>query len=233
MKYKKGTFIVVPNKEYLKGKPAEMQTLFFWLCSYANDDGQCYPSRNRLAKDIGCTVKTIDKYMKLLIDYGLINKQTRKDGKENISNLYQIFTLGEENEDPTPSVIKDPTPSHPNDIVTVSIGTISNLTILQEDKLPVEAEEFYHSKELEKLQNSDNKYNKILALYFYRKNFNFENKLQFQTEYKRNIKVARELVGYNSKQIQATMEFCEEKWAGVWTLETVLKRINSVIANGI
>lgn len=122
--------------------------------------------------------------------------------------------------------------SVPQDTYTNTNNDTDNNTIIQEDKLP-EKEEFSHSKELEKLQNSDNKYNKILALYFYRKGFNFQNKLQFNTEYKRNIKVARELMGYNSKQIEDTMEFCEEKWSGVWTLETVLKRINSVIANGV
>lgn len=100
MKYTKGTFVVVPNKEYLKGKPSEMQTLYFWICSYANEDGQCFPSRTRLAKEVGCNVRTIDKYMKVLIDEGFIIKQIRKveGGKQNLSNIYTLMLLEENTE---------------------------------------------------------------------------------------------------------------------------------------
>lgn len=95
MKYKKGTFVVVPNKEYLSGKPSELQTIFFWLCDHADEEGVCFPSRRTLARESGCGLKTVDKYLTQLEQGGFIEKTYRfKPGSaENDSNLYQIMVV--------------------------------------------------------------------------------------------------------------------------------------------
>lgn len=130
MKYKKGTFVIVPNINTLENNPPELQTLFMWLCIYANEDGNCYPARKTLAKKCGVSVKTVDRYISKLIELKLIEKQVRKKigTKENISNLYQICiidtdTLGEELKSPhIASESLDPSD-------TDDTGTISNITI--------------------------------------------------------------------------------------------------------
>lgn len=140
MKYKKGTFVVIPNLDKLDGLKTEAQVLFMWICSYANDDGTCYPSRKSLSNKCGFTVKTVDKYMTVLIENGLISKTIRKkeNSNENISNLYQV-----ELPDTLPSVLESTYPreseggtgSHPNDPVTIPNINYTNLTILEDNKV--------------------------------------------------------------------------------------------------
>jgi len=95
MKYKTGTFNLIPNKEYLKGKPAEMQSIYFWIVDHANKDGQCFPGRNTIAKESGCGVRTVDKYLKQLEEEGFLTKTLRhkKDSKELSSNMYQLLLI--------------------------------------------------------------------------------------------------------------------------------------------
>jgi hypothetical protein len=135
MKYKKGTFVVVPNLEVLSGKPLEAQALFMWLCSYSNEDGVCFPSRKKLAQRCGFTVKTLDKYMKVLVSIGVVQKQIRKkEGtKENTSNLYQILINEEGSPLPDGNIdtCEDPTGSPQNNPVTISNSNYTNLTQLQ------------------------------------------------------------------------------------------------------
>jgi len=93
MKYIKGSFITVPNKTVLKGLLATSQALFMWICSYADEVGICFPSRKTLAEDLCVSLPTIDIHLKKLCEVGLIQKKTRKRGKENHTNLYQIILL--------------------------------------------------------------------------------------------------------------------------------------------
>lgn len=96
MKYEKRTFTITPNKEHLRGKPPEMLAVYFWICDRADEQGLCFPSRAKIADDCGIkSVRTIDKYIKELVDMGILVKTVRKTPgeMENTSNLYQIMLL--------------------------------------------------------------------------------------------------------------------------------------------
>ena len=95
MKYEKGTFVVVPNKEYLKGKPSELQTIYLWLVDMADENGGCFPTKKTIAKFTGCGHNTVDKYLAILEKDGLIEITPRyKSGKkENTSNYYQLLLV--------------------------------------------------------------------------------------------------------------------------------------------
>jgi hypothetical protein len=135
MKYQKGTFVVVPNKEHLKGKPSELQTLFFWLCEHADLEGICYPSRVTLAEEAGCGLKSVDKYLKQLVKMGLIEKTTRQkpNSNENTSNLYQVVVA----EMLPPSSKKATTPSSKKDPVTIPNTNEPLLTVIAAQELPL------------------------------------------------------------------------------------------------
>ena len=98
MKYEKGTFLVVPRHPEMKGKPSEMQAIYAWLCSYSDKDGYCYPSRTTLAKNAGCSVRTLDKYMQELVDCGFIVKEQRmmRGSKQKLSNAYYLQLVDKE-----------------------------------------------------------------------------------------------------------------------------------------
>lgn len=135
MKYQKGTFNVVPNKEYLKGKPSVLQAVYFWIVDHANAEGECFPKRRTLAKEAGCDVKTVDKYLKVLIEEDFLTKTTRikKGTKEFDSNLYQLLlkdnSLPSVENGITPSEQLGTTPSPENGAVTIPNVTQPNVTI--------------------------------------------------------------------------------------------------------
>lgn len=125
-KYKKGTFVIVPNLELLNGKPAVYQAIFMWLNKYADEDGICFPTRAKLATNVGSTKETVDKYIALMEEDGIITKTIRRKAgsKENTSNLYQINILDDENL--PPSEIKPATPSEIKPAETIS--SINSIT---------------------------------------------------------------------------------------------------------
>lgn len=95
MKYQKGSFITVPNSATLCGLHPAAQCLFMWLCHHANQYGQCYPSRRRLAELAGVSVDMVDKMTRLLVEKELIKKVARrKNDTHNQTNLYDIIIGG-------------------------------------------------------------------------------------------------------------------------------------------
>lgn len=91
MKYEKGSFIVVPNKNSLKGSGMAAQAVFLWICSYANKNGICIPARSTLARDIGITDDTVDAAIKKLCSRGLLSKIPRFMGSRQLTNAYQVL----------------------------------------------------------------------------------------------------------------------------------------------
>ena len=237
MKYKKGTFTLVPNINYLKGKSPFLQTLFMWICQHTDENGICYPSRERLAQECGCEIRSVDRHLKVLEEDGVIVKTKRKKlkSKENASNVYQIILLDKYNiKLDLKSLPSDSYNENEQDLNVVDPSdskatvTISNIT---KPNIPAKAEEipFIFKDALNKLKDSKWKPHKIIALLFSRKGWSFENKKQFDSNVSRFIKDAIALEGYTGQQISDTMDFCDEKYKDVdWKLSTVLKSIASV-----
>jgi hypothetical protein len=95
MKYKKGTFTTVPNKDVLRGLDPQTQVLFVWLCSYADEEGVCFPSISRLASDCGMTGRSVINKLRVLEEKGLVERTRRKkeNSNENAVNEYQIIIV--------------------------------------------------------------------------------------------------------------------------------------------
>lgn len=136
MLYSKGTFIVVPNITHLKGLPVGAQALFMWLCTYADDEGVCFPSRSLLAKNIGASTKSVDRHIETLEVVGLLEKSKRRRPGDvvNKSNLYQI--LIPEQVDKKAELVD--TSVHQqvdkNDPVTIPIYNYTQVTIQDENQ---------------------------------------------------------------------------------------------------
>jgi len=93
MKYEKGTFVTVPNIQALQILPPASQALFMWLCSYADADGSCFPSRALLAENLKCSVRAIDTHLAKLVEEGFIEKENRFKDNKKTSNAYQILLV--------------------------------------------------------------------------------------------------------------------------------------------
>ncbi len=143
MKYKKGTFMIIPNKEYLIRKPSEMQAIYFWLCNHSDENGICFPKKQTIAEEAGCSHNTVDKYLSKLVEDGFISITRRKknNSMENTSNSYQLLiienipkmvVLPELVERP-PKIGMTPPPNNGSETVS-SINSI-HLTVKEEPKI--------------------------------------------------------------------------------------------------
>lgn len=89
-KYKKGSFITVPNQTSIFGIDPKAQCLYMWLCFHSNQDGECFPSRKLLSEESGMSIASVKRSLKTLTDRKILSVKNRKNGKENITNLYSI-----------------------------------------------------------------------------------------------------------------------------------------------
>lgn len=90
MKYKKGTFITVPNRDVLYGMKGDTQSVYMWICRFTNDDGNCFPSIKKISECSGVSARRVNNCIKELVSAGLMTKKNRKDGDTYISNYYQL-----------------------------------------------------------------------------------------------------------------------------------------------
>lgn len=102
MKYEKGQFTTVPNIKHLGGLKATTTATYLWICSYADENGQCFPKRKTLAEKIQVDVKTIDRAITELCEIGLLEKSHKFNGSAQSSNKYQILIKEEGGRDTTP-----------------------------------------------------------------------------------------------------------------------------------
>lgn len=123
MKYTKGDFTLVPNKEALRGLDPQTQVLFMWLCAYADDNGICYPSISKLQEDTGMSNRTVIRRLETLENKNMIQRQHRIKNGAKTSNIYQIMLVEQEGSDTqAPGVVTHR--HHPSD--TQTHRTITN-----------------------------------------------------------------------------------------------------------
>ncbi len=60
------------------------------LLSYAWQEGSCFPGQDRMAVDMGCTTRTVRKYLKELADAKIIRIERRGLGKSNRYHLPRL-----------------------------------------------------------------------------------------------------------------------------------------------
>ena len=110
MRYQKGTFILLPNKQMLHGLSLGALAIYVQLCDFADDEGVCFPSRKTLADRIKMSLNSVDRFLDELETNRLIERTVRRryDGSQS-SNGYQI--LIEEIDLPYPPVAT-PLPTH-------------------------------------------------------------------------------------------------------------------------
>ena len=91
MRYKKDSFIVIPNKDTIAGQKPDVQAVYFWICNFANRDGSCFPSVATLSKNSGVGRTKVFACIAQLETIGVITKEQRKKGNSNLTNVYQIM----------------------------------------------------------------------------------------------------------------------------------------------
>lgn len=134
-------------------------------------------------------------------------------------NAYQTF----DNYQNTAPTTKKPLRNHP-DITRSKECKESIVADATEESL----KNYNFLEELEKLKNGKRKVGKVISLYWKSKSWVFENKQQQDSAFKRELRPATSLLGYSGEQILRSINYCKVNYE-VWTLETVLKRIQDLI----
>jgi hypothetical protein len=75
------------------------------------------------------------------------------------------------------------------------------------------------------MMQDKNKHIQVIAVYWIFKNLSYENKEQYQSALKRELRPAQNLIGYTLERIRETMFFLNGTNI-FWTLETVHKFID-------
>ena len=61
------------------------------ICNYANESGQCYPSRETIAKKTSMSVRSVQSHINWLSDQGYLTwTNKRKKGNQQTPNVYQL-----------------------------------------------------------------------------------------------------------------------------------------------
>lgn len=87
---------------------------------------------------------------------------------------------------------------------------------------------FLFKEKLKLLKDSSRHDFKVIALYWSSKGFEFDNKDQYNSALKRELRAAGLLKGYSGTQIAQAIDYCKKNHP-VWTLETVGKRVADLI----
>ena len=84
-------FSIIPEALLDTGVSDRAIRVYAILARYAdNETGQCFPSRETLAKRVNCHWRSVDRAIQELVEVGAITKQHRKSGEAYQSNLYIV-----------------------------------------------------------------------------------------------------------------------------------------------
>ena len=123
----KPTFAAVPKravKDHRLGNAAFR--VLAAIASYADQDGQCFPSLRRIGKDLGCSRQAIHHQVKGLIAAGYVAQQrTRRPNRSNSSNHYQILYPTAETDSKKRQPHIDTCQRHVDTLSTPEIDTLS------------------------------------------------------------------------------------------------------------
>ncbi len=177
-------------------------------------EGQFITGRKKISLVSGVKESSVEKILKYLeLEHQIEQQKTRK---------YRVITIVKWKD-----YQKDNIKS--NNRVTTEEHN-QELKNYKKDTLVADATPFSFEEELKKLQDNSRKDLKIIALYWRKKGFVFENRKQFESALKRELRPSKELTGYSGEQIARAIRYCQENYEKVgWTLETIHKRISDLV----
>jgi len=237
----KSYFTIVPNY-IINHSSAYEQALYLVMKRIAGETKTCWASPSTLAKKMGITVNTVKKYRDMIVGRGWVRKIGLKSvGQTNQKvNEYEIVDLWALNTKYYQKMSKNDSlkVSTGDGKVSTDDGKVSPVGH-KEDKvnnnnkedIVAEATQFILKEYLNKMSQDKNRHIQIIGLYFRFKGFNFENLAQIQAAIKRNVRPARELIGYSDDKISKVMKYLDNTMFDrngnkiKWTVETINKYI--------
>jgi DNA-binding transcriptional regulator YhcF (GntR family) len=187
--------------------------------------GEFITSQLQLAKAWNWNVKTVNKFLKLLEKDSMITYKTN-------NHFTTIFVENYEKYNPETKPHGEQKGQHTeSDIHNKGIVSGEGGDTINKDKKENKAKKenllsFDNNKNNFTNSNKKQKHIEIINKYAEWRQINFENKDQYNSFVKRNVRAAKDLLGYELNKIIQTMEYLNENADYKWTLETVGKFID-------
>lgn len=231
-----------PNAKLLYGE----------ISALASKKGYCWAANSYFAELYRVSERSISEWVSLLIKQGHITTKSDNGGRrillggveENFQGgTKKTSTLNEEksSKDGSTKPLNQGKASVSITYNNTYDNKYSKKEFLPYVKVPLKGDgetpqdsvspPFSHADFLNGLKNG-RKLDKIVALVWHRKGYQFTNLKQARAQYGKDIKFASQLSGYDGKQISRVMDFCEQdskKLNYEWGMSTVAKKIASVI----
>lgn len=244
MKYQKGSFVVIPNKGIIKGQEPEVQCVYLWICEHANEEGICFPSVTTLSLKSGVSKRKVYECVMKLEELGIIKKTNRKNGKENLTNVYQIMIIDDEGsaqgagggsaQRASPSVEIDTTPSAQGAERTQSNYNYNPRTHKKKANAFVRfgkkgsEEAILFNVEMDKMIESSDRTYQIIGAFMSFKEASLRPKIRTRGQLyqfcHRWLKDASILKSWDDKQLNEQFKIADQKYRDIeWTLYTLVK----------
>ena len=218
------------DDEYLNGMAKVVGIfgtgVYMALCRYVNQEQSCFPSQDKIAKQLQISLASVKRGIKNLEKYNIIVKKRMGRGK---SNEYWLLDYSEWK---MPKVIApielsrqlpqtpDPGPTDPL--------RLPNKEPIEGNVTPEVATVF--PSLLDELLQSKRRDLQVIGIWVRETGLSLPNKAVRESIIKRNLRPAKLLEGYTDEQIIKTIEVLENtEYLKKFTLETVGKFIDNVI----
>lgn len=224
-----------------------VSAVYLSLCRHANKEQECWPGQTKIAEEWDISERMVRKCIKALKEANVI--QVIKERTEKGQWLNNVYILLDKSQWAHPEVL--PCRWHPE----AQYGTTQRHSEAKTRGTPVPIKET-HNKEthMKETHNKDiaeqssafvwddylkamladkQRHIRIIGLYWREKKFSFENRQQVRAALKRELKAAKELEGYNDRQLVLCMRWLAdyaERKGFIWKLETVAKMIGEYLA---
>ncbi|MCR4284971.1 MAG: hypothetical protein NUV97_02905 [archaeon] len=221
------------DSEIFFWKPDKWFKMWFYIVNRVNhkdnklfERGSAYIEYGEIALKTGATYGQIQSFIRWAKKMQMLS--THKSTRGNIITVCKYNVFQDFDNYVIQAPVKAKSKHNPSTIHAINKNDKND----KNDNISIVAksDDWDFLEELEKLKNSNRREFKIIALYWKKKKWKFENKAQFSSALKRELRPAKDLVGYKGDQISKAIIHCEENYKE-WTLETIHKAINKVINN--
>lgn len=203
------------------------QQLYYWSDKGNDPEGWIYKTKIEMEKETTLTRYQQDRIREKLEKMGAIKTILKKVNRIPILHfkldVQLVKNLLMEKQTSCHSDSKKLT----ND--TYTENTTENTYVNEKNSLTKPPFSFKRKKEALKADNR--RHLQIISLYWEYKNIIIENEEQYQALFKRELRPAKNLIGFSDMQILDVMEWLENKNDFKWTLESVFKYITEDLDN--
>jgi len=204
--------------EIMKNLNPISSCIYIVLKRFASNKTSCFPSQDTIAKRMGVSRQTVNKYVKELVDKKIISieEEITKKGKMFIYTLLPMSMM----------LTRGCQQDRQGVVNTVDTNkTYINKKNISKD-ISYDSQFFKDEiKRVEKKKDNRSKEITITILdYMLYKEMEYPTNKAYLNDYKRHMKPASIIIDYPEKDYQATAKYFDNKNIS-WTLETIAKHI--------